>query len=227
MTQHINLFHAGLREPRPQLSFAMLLKGLGGLVALMAVIYVLVQFQVYGVTGDLRRTQEQLKVEQADALKVAGQASARKPDPQLEAEIDQVGRRGKPLLHHRDQGVPAGQVFRFRVLGEQGGSFGDRQGFAQYLRAFSRQSVEGLWLTAFTITGAGDIEISGRALRPDIVPVYIQRLNEEQVLAGHTFARFEMKRPEAPADKKPAPVAPFLEFTLGTREAVKLVEKPQ
>ena len=70
-------------------------------------------------------------------------------------------------------------------------------------------------------------EISGRALRPDIVPVYIQRLNEEQVLAGHTFARFEMKRPEPPADKKQAPVAPFLEFTLGTREAVKLVEKPQ
>ena len=213
MTQHINLFHAGLREPRPQLSFAMLLNGLGGVVALMALIYVVVQFQVSGVNGDLRRTQEQLKVEQADVLKVAGQAAARKPDPQLEAEIAKL----QGELKQAQETVSA----------LKGGSFGDRQGFAQYLRAFSRQSVEGLWLTAFTITGAGDIEISGRALRPDIVPVYIQRLNEEQVLAGHTFARFEMKRPEAPADKKPAPVAPFLEFTLGTREAVKLVEKPQ
>lgn len=215
MTQNINLFHAGLREPRPQLSFAMLLNGLGGIVAVMAVAYVFVQFQLYSVNADLRRAQEQLKAEQADALKAAGQVAARKPDPELEAEITKL----KGELRQAQDTVSA----------LKGGSFGDRQGFAQYLRAFSRQSVEGLWLTGFTITGAGDIEISGRALRPDLVPVYIQRLNEEQVLAGHTFARFEMKRPgaEAPPDKKPAAVAPFLEFTLGTREAVKLVEKPQ
>ena len=214
MTQNINLFHAGLREPRPQLSFAMLLNGLGVVVGLMALIYVFVQFQVYGVTSELRRAQEQLKAEQADTLKAAGQVAARKPDPELEAEIAKL----KGELRQAQDTVSA----------LKGGSFGDRQGFAQYLRAFSRQSVEGLWLTAFTITGTGDIELSGRALRPDIVPVYIQRLNEEQVLAGHTFARFEMKRPgaEAPPDKK-AQVAPFLEFTLGTREAVKLVEKPQ
>ena len=192
----------------------MLLNGLGVVAGLMALIYVFVQFQVYGVTSELRRAQEQLKAEQADTLKAAGQVAARKPDPELEAEIAKL----KGELRQAQDTVSA----------LKGGSFGDRQGFAQYLRAFSRQSVEGLWLTAFTITGAGDIELSGRALRPDIVPVYIQRLNEEQVLAGHTFARFEMKRPgaEAPPDKK-AQVAPFLEFTLGTREAVKLVEKPQ
>ena len=95
----------------------------------------------------------------------------------------------------------------------------------EYLRAFSRQSLDGLWLTAFTITGAGELEISGRALRPDLVPAYIQRLNEEEVLAGRSFARFEMSRPEMPGEKKLP--APFLEFTLATREEVKLVEKRQ
>ena len=214
MTQNINLFHAGLRQAQPKLSFALLTKCVGGGVALMSVLYVFVQFQVSGLNGELRRVQELLKAEQAEALKLA-QRGGIKPDPQVEAEIGKL----QGELRQAQQTMSA----------LNGGSFGDRKGFAQYLSAFSRQSLDGVWLTAFTITGAGDIEISGRTLRPDLVPVYIQRLNEEEPLAGHTFARLEMKRPESetPADKKPAPLAPFLEFTLGTREAVKLVEKSQ
>jgi len=215
MTQNINLFHAGLRQVRPKLSFALLTRCVAGVAALILVLYALVQFQVTSLNGQLRRVQEQLKAEQAEALKVAGQRSASKPDPQLEAEITKL----QGELKQAQQTMSALNA----------GNFGDRKGFAQYLNAFSRQSIDGVWLTGFTITGTGDIEINGRTLRPDLVPVYIQRLNEEEILAGRSFARLEMKRPETetPSDKKPAALAPYLEFTLGTREAVKLVEKSQ
>ena len=215
MTQNINLFHAGLRHVRPKLSFALLTRCVAGGAALILVIYALVEFQVTSLNRELRRVQEQLKAEQAEALKVAGQRSASKPDPQLEAEIAKL----QGELKQAQQTMSALNA----------GNFGDRKGFAQYLNAFSRQSIDGVWLTGFTITGGGDIEINGRTLRPDLVPVYIQRLNEEEVLAGRSFARLEMKRPEteAASDKKPAALAPYLEFTLGTREAVKLVEKSQ
>ena len=212
MTQHLNLLDAGLRQVRPRLSFVLLLNSLAGVVVVMLLVYVVLAFQVSALTGDVRRAQEQLKAEQADAQKLAGVAAARKPDPQLEAEIARL--QGE-LRQAQDT-----------VSALKGGSFGDRQGFAEYLRAFSRQSLDGLWLTAFTITGAGELEITGRALRPDLVPAYIQRLNEEDVLAGRSFARFEMNRAtEGQGDKKQP--APFLEFTLATREAIKLVEKPQ
>jgi hypothetical protein len=170
---------------------------------------------VTSLNAQLRRVQEQLKVEQADALKVAGQRSASKPDPQLEAEIAKL----QGELKQAQQTMSALNA----------GNFGDRKGFAQYLSAFSRQSIDGVWLTGFSITGGGDVELSGRTLRPDLVPVYIQRLNEEEILAGRGFARLEMKRPETEtaSDKKPATLAPYLEFTLGTRETVKLVEKSQ
>ena len=215
MTQNINLFHAGLRQVRPKLSFELLMKCVGGGLALILLMYAFVQFQVSGLNREVRRVQEQLKAEQSDALKLAGQRSASKPDPQLEAEIAKL----QGELRQAQQTVSALSA----------GSFGDRKGFAQFLSAFSRQSLDGVWLTAFSITGGGDIEISGRALRPDLVPVYIQRLNEEEALAGHSFAHLEMKRPESetPSDKKPAPLAPFVEFTLGTRETVKLVDKSQ
>jgi len=215
MTQNINLFHAGLRHVRPKLSFALLARCVGGVAALILLLYALVDFQVTGLNRELRRVQEQLKAEQQDALKVAGQRSASKPDPQLEAEITKL----QGELKQAQQTMSALNA----------GNFGDRKGFAQYLNAFSRQSIDGVWLTGFSITGGGDIEINGRTLRPDLVPVYIQRLNEEEILAGRSFARLEMKRPETEAapDKKPAALAPYLEFTFGTREAVKLVEKSQ
>jgi hypothetical protein len=105
----------------------------------------------------------------------------------------------------------------------KGGAFGNQQGYAEYLRAFSRQSLSGLWLTGFSIAGGGELEIRGRVLSPDLLPSYIQRLNREEVLAGRSFARLEMSRPkpEPVADKDKdkaagkAPLVPrYLEFSL-------------
>jgi hypothetical protein len=114
------------------------------------------------------------------------------------------------------------------------GALGNQQGFAEYLRAFSRQAVNGLWLTGFSIHGSGELELRGRALSPDIVPGYIQRLNREEVLAGRGIARLEMHQP-APADAMasraaetgPEPRVPrFLEFSLATNEAAAAGKQP-
>jgi hypothetical protein len=215
MTQNINLIDAGSSKPRPRLSSILLLKCLAGTVVAMLGVYVFVQFEANGLNRDLRRAQEALDAGRGEAQKLAGQAAARKPDPHLEAEVAKL--HGE--LRQASDAMAA----------LKGGSFGDREGFAGYLRAFARQSPDGLWLTGFTITGGGELEIRGRVLRPDLVPTYIQRLNSEDALAGRSFARFEMNRPELQpaADKKPAQVAPFLEFSLATREAAKGVEKTQ
>jgi type IV pilus assembly PilN-like protein len=214
MTQNINLFDPGSRKPRPRLSFVKLLSGLAATVAVLLAVHVFLEFQVTGMHGELRRGLEALNDGRAELQKHAGQAAARKPDPQLEIEI------GKLQLELRQA--------HEAVAALNASSFGEGRGFAEYLRAFSRQSLEGLWLTAFTINGK-ELELRGRALRPDLVPAYIQRLNDEDVLAGRSFARLEMNRPEAQpaADKKPPQVASFLEFSLATREAVKNVEKAQ
>jgi Tfp pilus assembly protein PilN len=214
VTQNINLLDPGMRQARPRLSFVLLGKCLAGLVVPMLVVYAFLQFQLGSLNGELRRAQELLTTEQAEAQKLAAQG-ARKPDPQVEAEIAKM----QGELRQAQETVNA----------LKGGGFGERQGFAEYLRAFSRQSLDGLWLTAFTITGAGELELSGRALRADLVPAYIQRLSGEDVLTGRTFARFEMNRPglKTTPDEKTAQVAPYLEFILATRETVKMAEKPQ
>ena len=99
----------------------------------------------------------------------------------------------------------------------EGGALGNTTGYSEYLRAFARQSIEGLWLTGFSITGAGHrVVIEGRTLRADLVPDYLQKLNREQIIQGSTFAEMQMRQPARDnGDKKTAEPA-YLEFRLAT-----------
>jgi Fimbrial assembly protein (PilN) len=212
MTQNINLYDGGSRKSRTRLGAVTLLYGVGALAVALSLVHVFVQFQVRGLNTELRRTQAMLDAERTEVLKATSQAAARKPDPQLEAEIARLRTEAKQAQE--------------AMAALKGGSFGEQEGFADYMGAFSRQSSEGVWLTGFTV-GAGDIEIRGRALGPDLVPAYIQRLNREEVFAGRSFARLEMNRPSAQtgADGKAVETVSFLEFLLATRETGKPSEK--
>jgi hypothetical protein len=44
------------------------------------------------------------------------------------------------------------------------GSVGNTTGYSQYMRAFSRQVVQGLWLTSFKVTGDGAVSLNGAAV---------------------------------------------------------------
>lgn len=114
----------------------------------------------------------------------------------------------------------------------QGGALGNTAGYAEYFRAFSRQNVNGLWLTGVSINGAGnDIGVQGRAMQATLIPNYIARLTGERVMRGKTFASLDIGRPDAAAPAAapgatPAPAtaaSPFVEFSLQStvQEAAK------
>jgi hypothetical protein len=217
MGQNINLFGPAFRKQRQVLTFATVVQCLSiTLVALGGYHYYLQQ-QVNGLTAELASSEASLNSQRNYVEKRKGQAGAATPDAQLDADIARYETELK--------------LARESVEALKGGAFGNQRGFAEYLRAFSRQSVNGLWLTGFTIVGGGELEIHGRVLSPDLLPSYIQRLNQEQVLAGRSFARLEMSRPkpEAMADadakgkdaKKTTRISRFLEFSLATTDAAK------
>jgi hypothetical protein len=99
------------------------------------------------------------------------------------------------------------------------------------MRVFSRQTLQGVWLTGFDITAGGDeLTIAGRALSADLVPAYLQRLNREAAIQGRQFGSMVINQaPEAPkleqhaADSKQqvvraVPAAPYLDFTLASND---------
>jgi hypothetical protein len=75
------------------------------------------------------------------------------------------------------------------------GVMGSSAGYSEYLRAFARQTVQGLWLTSIQIgEGGAQLTLSGRALQPDLVPVLIGRLKQESVLRGRPLEALVITR---------------------------------
>jgi hypothetical protein len=221
MSQNINLLNPAFRRQRQAVSLATVAQCLGLTLAALGGYHYYLQQQVNGLTTELQTAEGLLRSQRAYLERLKGRSGASKLDTQLDAEI---ARRETELRAAREA-----------MNALKGGEFGNQQGFAEYLRAFSRQSMNGLWLTGFTISGAGDLEIRGRTLSPELVPSYIQRLNREKVLAGRSFARLEMTRPapqKPPANagkdaKKTPPRAPrFLEFSLATTDATPTEKMP-
>jgi len=111
----------------------------------------------------------------------------------------------------------------------QKGEFGNTKGYSEYLRAFSRQIIDGLWLTGFSIHGAGnEIAIQGRALQPELVSAYISRLGREPVMSGKSFAVLEMRVPQVdqpikgdPTTAKHRVPAAYIEFNLQSSGILK------
>jgi hypothetical protein len=225
MSQNINLFSPAFRKQRQLLTLATVVQCLSITLAALFGYHYYLQQQANGLVAELSSSEGLLKSQRAFVETMKGKPDAPKPDAQLDADIARYENELK--------------LARESVDALKGGAFGNQRGFAEYLRAFSRQSLNGLWLTGFTIVGGSELEIHGRVLSPELLPDYIQRLNQEQVLAGRSFARLEMSRPkpepvtasEAAKDKgkdaKKTVRAPrFLEFSLATTDAAKPEKTP-
>ena len=218
MSQNINLLGPEFRKRRMLLTLALTVQCLGIVLAGLIGYQYYLQQQVNGLVSELAVTDKLLKTQ-------GGFVNHLKDKPQ-------------PVLTEAQLDVEIGKYeAEVKLAGEslnalQGGALGSRQGFAEYLRAFARQTIGGLWLTSFDIGGGGELEIRGRALSPELLPNFIQRLNREEVLAGRNIARLELVRPKeeaaAPVDPgkgkgkaavKAAPVIRYFEFSLATEKS--------
>ena len=207
MSQNINLLNPAFRKARQVLTLAVVAQCLCLTLAALISYHYYLQQQVDGLARELAATEKLLRTQGGFVDKLKDKPVPHVTEAELDAEIVRLETELKLV------GESIGAV--------KGGAFGSQQGFAEYLRAFSRQAIGGLWLTGFSIGGGGELEIRGRALSPDLLPSYIQRLNRERVLAGRDIARLEMIRPapEPVADKdkgKAVRTPRFLEFSLAT-----------
>jgi hypothetical protein len=212
MSQQINLFNPAFRRQREWFSASSLVKALAALVLVMVVVYGYQYRQVMLLDKQIKTGATSLAQEQARLVKVAAEHAPRQRDAALEKRVADM-----------EQQL-TGEEAVLEVL--QNGSLGNTQGYSGYMRAFARQTVNGLWLTEFGIKGAGkEMLLGGRTLRPELVPAYIQRLNQEAATQGRDFAALEIQRPKVePASKdRPLKVPNYLEFRLhsGTTEGAK------
>lgn len=96
-------------------------------------------------------------------------------------------------------------------------------GYSPFLKAFARQTVSGLWLTAIHVEAGGrQLTVRGRATQAELLPVYIQQLGRESVLKGRPFERLELARRELSGNGNTA----FVEFALLSASGTGLLQAP-
>lgn len=190
MSQQINLLNPDLLPRRDWLSLSSVLL----VVLAIALVEVALVAKATVEREALARQETAMKEESKrlteQLLTVSKIMSERRPDPTLEA---QVALRAAEV-RSSDEVLAA-----VRSL-----SVNDA-GFSGYLRGFSKQAMNGLWLTEFAFAADG-LTIKGRMLENGLMPVYIQRLNSEPSLKGRNFASLDMKAVEPAKDasaKKP------------------------
>jgi hypothetical protein len=212
VSQYINLLGPAFRKQRLLLTLNRAVLLVTIVMLTMAGMLAHDSYRVDGLREELASAQGLLKAQNVYTSRLKGDG-AQKGNTALDAEIQRLE---AELKSARDS---------MGVL--EGGALGNREGFARYMLAFSRQALDGLWLTGFSVGGSGEVAIQGRVVRPELIPAYIQRLNGEPALKGRAFAALEMRRPAPPpavaeAGKEAVPEKPavprFLEFALATAE---------
>ena len=216
MSQQINLYNRALLPKVDVFSGRTVLLALGGIAVLSLLIYGWTAWDASRLAQEERQSQAQLNTLQTEVTRLATEVAGRNPSPQLAAELESLD----ALLAGRNEVVA--------VLNS--GILGDTKGVSEYFRAFARQTVDGLWLTGFSIVGAGnDISIEGRTLRAELVPGYVSKLRREDVLRGHTFGTLSVQKPPEVlgAAAGPRKTAEFLDFRLASQAPGGIVAAAQ
>jgi hypothetical protein len=187
MSQQINLL---LPELKPRFDWLALPVVAGaGLVGLLLVV-VMASAAAWRLDG-LKARESALRSELASLqqqLQVLGQRLAeRKGDAMLDKLLD-TARTGVAQRQ---------QVLNIVAQGD----LPTTQAYSGLFQGFSRQVLEGAWLTGFGFADK-DIEIRGRLTDPALLPAYIGRLNAELAFAGRRFATLDMKAVDPAAERR-------------------------
>ncbi len=117
------------------------------------------------------------------------------------------------------------QHYRALQQALDGKDLGGTEGYSEYMRAFARQAIDGLWLTGFVISGAGrEMVIRGHVLEPKLLPLYLERLNAEPAIRGQSFETLQIQAPEPKGAGNPVEqdtLPPFLAFELSSKQALE------
>ena len=205
MSQQINLFNPGFQQTTTRFSAGAMLAACGVLVLGLAAMGAWAGLRVVRLQAEANGVSHQLDGARKRLASVDAEFKPRQKDPAVAAQLLDAEQRHAALQH------VAGVIER--------GELGNTQGYAEYFRALARQSADGLWLTAVSVSGAGrEIGVQGRAVDPAMVPGFLGRLRNERVLQGKPVGSLQIGEAAALTvvreGKETSAPAPYVEFSL-------------
>ncbi len=212
MSQQINLFNPIFLKQKKIFSAVNMLDAMALLVVGVAAFYGYASIETLNLDRQAVETARLHDQSKARLVETGVRYAPKKIDAGLDAEV---------------KNLQAQLIARKSTLDNVGiGLLASDISYTEYMRALARQSLAGLWLTGFRVgKGGAEMEIIGRALQPELVPSYIQRLNRERAMHGRAFDSLSMTQGEGtlPAEASRPAGAPtgysYTEFRLGSTHA--------
>ena len=182
MYQQVNFYRTEFLARKERFGSSALIAVGGVLVLAMIAAYLFASYEMMGIKSRLKivNGQEQAAIQRLENFKPdsGGPDGSDSWSQKLEAA----------KLALRDQELVLTMV--------ADSSLGSIDGFSRHLTALARQNTEGLWLSHIRLTALGDnTQIEGEALRPELVPRYLQSLVLEEPFADQRFNQFAIDRP--------------------------------
>jgi hypothetical protein len=176
VSQEINLLNPALRPKQDWFSFRFVSAGALASLLLVLGFFALARFNLISEQKAQAETAARLANVQQELQGLQAALGARKSDPALEQEAVRLTAAVKQR----------GEVLQLASnLASEGG------GVAEVMRGFSRQRVDGVWLTGFVV-GPSGLDMRGRLVDPALLATYIRRLNAEPAFRGRHFAALDM-----------------------------------
>lgn len=206
MSQQINLFNPQFELKQHHMSARTAGLGLGALALVLLALGLLARQAMADLEQREAGVKAALAQGEAKRDQILRDYPPRKKDPALAQELAAVEAQ-RQLLQDASSVLESGKL-------------GNTSGYAGYFRALAQARVEGVWLTGVDIAGAGNaFGLQGRALHASLLPAYITRLGQQEVLKGKTFASIEIGQPEPPAVAEgKATSLPYIAFSLQSAE---------
>jgi len=182
MKQQINLYQAQYRPETRMFPAGIMLQATGVLLLAMLLMYGFAQHRL----GNIERELDVMANQESAALdrlqKIGPLITSMTGETNWAEQLDDSLR----LLAERQAVL---ELIRGSTLGET-------QGFSRHLRALARQDVDGIWLTHILLSGRGDkTRLEGRAIRAELIPLYVQELTAETAFSAQRFHRFQIESP--------------------------------
>ncbi|MDP3086890.1 MAG: PilN domain-containing protein [Methylotenera sp.] len=208
MSQQINLLNPTLIKQKDFLNTNTIAITLGLLLVLMFGYYAYAQKQLSLRIIQRSQVAEELSAIQAQLKQSALLHAPRELDKALQDQITQL-----ELKEAMQQ-----QVLQTVSMS----SATPDKGYAALMRAFAKQTLEGLWLTGFSIdSNTQQLNINGRTLEANLVPEYLSRLSHEPALQGKQFSGLNMSQSKTDAATNKVAIpdianteSPYIEFKL-------------
>jgi len=170
---------------------------------LLAVLVVIVVWSLFSgmrttqLEASLEAEREQLRALQNEVQTLTAQMPERR-GARVEEQVAEL----RADVHRREQIL--------NVISRQ--NLGNAEGFSSQLQTLARQSLDDLALSHFALKSGGNyVELAGRVRRPELVPMYLRRLRDEQSFADVRFGVLDVAR-------EPDDQGPGLTFTLKQAE---------